>query len=186
METISEEKNISKVNQIISDHNLPLEETLRYLSEIELNLSFKNELSSSEKVQVDNLLLVTSLATGEISLKYPLFLLQEKPKKEVPVFEIQKYRNIFKGTKKYAMGDKKACITKMQKWLEDNPEYNFEQVCIAAHNYIDSFNGNYTYSMRADYFIYKRGPDGVTFSQLSAVIDDSENGLTSINWKQIV
>ena len=74
------------------------------------------------------------------------------------------------------MGDGTSCIKKLTKWLTEHPNYTFDDVIKATKAYIDSFQGSFTYIMRADYFIYKHDE-----STLSACIDDDEK-FTKDDW----
>lgn len=77
---------------------------------------------------------------------------------------IQEYRNKFKGIKKNAMGDPKACLKKMKMFLKDNPEITKDKILKAVDEYLD--NTPSTYVMQADYFIYKSGMDKIPTSKL--------------------
>lgn len=89
---------------------------------------------------------------------------------------IKKYRYLFKGLKRGAMGASESCKIKLKRWFKENPEYTIEDVLKATKIYIKSLNGNYTYLQQADYFIYKKvGKDEV--SKLSAFIDELDNEL---------
>lgn len=69
---------------------------------------------------------------------------------------IDEYRSEWTGLRKNGVGSKKDCVTKMVKFLNDNPQFNKEIVLEARNEYIKSMNGDYTLLEQADYFISKR------------------------------
>ena len=92
---------------------------------------------------------------------------------------IPEYRGIWKGLQLGSMGSAKACKEKLARWMEENPEYTFDQILEAAKLYIESLRGDYRYLQRADYFIYKQENNREESSRLSAFIDEVDNGATS-------
>ena len=86
---------------------------------------------------------------------------------------IQDYRNLFKGTKPGAMGDKNACLKKMKKFLIENPEISVKKIFDATESYINSQSyNNFRYMRRADYFIYKDDVNKITTSDLLSRIEE--------------
>lgn len=65
---------------------------------------------------------------------------------------IDEYRKLFQGKKPGAMGDKNACITKMQEFIQANPRYSKDTILAATQKYINTLN-DYKYLMKADNFI---------------------------------
>lgn len=88
---------------------------------------------------------------------------------------LQEFRDVWRGLKPGSMGDPKACRAKLIKWLDENQDYDMDDVINAAKAYINSMS-NYNYLQRADYFIYKQEADKTTSSRLSAYIDESPSG----------
>lgn len=87
---------------------------------------------------------------------------------------IEGYRDLFKGTKVGAKGDRKACLEKMIRFFETYPEYaNKDLIFKATENYIKSeaVNSNYKYLQRADYFIFKK-TDKEDTSRLASFCDE--------------
>lgn len=86
-------------------------------------------------------------------------------------YDINLFRDKWKGLARGSMGGKNSCKEKMNRWMKENPEYSYDDVLKAADIYIDSLNNNYTYLQRADYFIFKKeGKD--ESSRLSAYVDE--------------
>ena len=71
------------------------------------------------------------------------------------------------------MGSPQAVKDKLTKWINNNPQYSFDDILKAADMYIKSVN-NPTYLQRADYFIEKI-EKGVATSRLSAFIEEIDN-----------
>src|SRR5690606_24995064 len=87
---------------------------------------------------------------------------------------IEEFRNLFKGTKVGAKGDKKSCLEKMIRFFETYPEYADKNLIFkATENYIrsEAVNNNYKYLQRADYFIFKK-TDKEDTSRLAAFCDE--------------
>ena len=69
---------------------------------------------------------------------------------------IDVYRNLFKGKKPGAMGDKNACIVKMKELFLRRPDLSMDKVIRATEKYIQvESNQRWKYLMQADYFISK-------------------------------
>lgn len=80
---------------------------------------------------------------------------------------IDEYRKLFKGLKMGAMGDRKACITKMITFYKEYPDYaNKDVIFKAVSMYIHSVNDT-RYLMRADYFIFKNDQNNNKVSNLA-------------------
>ena len=106
-----------------------------------------------------------------------------KKKKEVINVDILtrlgEFRTKWKGLKLGSMGSAEACKAKLTRWMKENPEFTFDQILQACDLYIESLRGDYRFLQRADYFIYKREPNGEEMSRLSAFIEEVANGETS-------
>lgn len=85
---------------------------------------------------------------------------------------IEEFRHKWKGLKPGAMGSLKSCYLKLARWMNENPEYSFEDILKAADIYIDSLGGDYRYLQRADYFVYKQENNREESSRLSSFIDE--------------
>lgn len=80
---------------------------------------------------------------------------------------IDDYRNLFKGLKIGAMGDKKACLAKMITFYKEYPDFaNRDTIFRAVSMYINSVNDT-RYLMRADYFIFKNDQNSNKVSNLA-------------------
>lgn len=137
----------------------------------------KNEKKQITFILRDKALeLIEFLSTG---IKRPN---TKKKKKQLNVdllTRIPEYRSLWKGLQLGSMGSAKACKEKLARWMEENPEYTFDQILEAARLYIESLRGDYRFLQRADYFIYKQENNREESSRLSAFIDEVSNGATS-------
>lgn len=88
---------------------------------------------------------------------------------------ISDYRNLWKGKKAGSMGSAKSCKSKMIRWMEENPEYSFDDILKAARIYLDEEGRNTRYLQRADYFIFKQSGHKEEESRLSAYIEEIDN-----------
>lgn len=105
-------------------------------------------------------------------------IITDKLKKDLklPVEDwIDDYRNLFKGKKPGAMGDRNACIIKMTEFLKKRPDVTPEIVLAATNKYITVESAQrWKYLMQADYFISKNQgntKDG-RISKLEAYCDE--------------
>jgi hypothetical protein len=91
---------------------------------------------------------------------------------------IDDWRSAWKGTKMGAMGDRQACIQKMQEFMNTYPQYSKELIYQARDAYIASMQKEYTYLMQADYFIFKQDPSTkkVSRSKLASFCEDIQQG----------
>lgn len=161
-------------------YNLDQEQSLLYVL-FKLNLINKDcsKLIVSNKSKIDYLILDNSTS----GTKFPIFNNIEyktytPTSSSVIESRIDEYRNLFKGYKVGSMGDKKACIKKLEKWFEDYPSKSMDDVLNAVKYYVKSLNGVYTYIQRADYFIMKNG-----ISTLSSIMPEIEgNNSTRANF----
>jgi len=87
----------------------------------------------------------------------------------------QDYRKLFNGTKPGAMGDKKATLKKLQKFVKENPEYSVKDIFNITKKYIDSFQGDYKYLQQADYFIYKEDVNKIVRSRLLTMLEENSS-----------
>ena len=97
---------------------------------------------------------------------------------------INEYRELFRGTKPGAMGDKGGCLNRMIKFFNEYPEFADKDIILkATQNYIDEqgVQNNYKFLQQAHYFIYKQtgsGKESET-SRLAAYceeVDDKDMG----------
>ena len=92
---------------------------------------------------------------------------------------INEFRNKWKGLKPGSMGALHSCKEKLSRWMDENPEYSFEDILKAADLYLSTEGTNLKFLQRADYFIYKK--DGrEESSRLSAFVDDV--GIANDDW----
>jgi len=84
------------------------------------------------------------------------------------------FRDKWKGLKAGARGGLKSCKEKLTRWMEENPEYTFEDILKAADIYLSTEGRNLHYLQRADYFIFKQDRNKEESSRLSAFIDEIE------------
>jgi hypothetical protein len=91
---------------------------------------------------------------------------------------IDSWRKLFSGKKPGSMGDRNACVAKMQKFLLQYPDYNKDLIFKATNAYIISLHGNFNFLQQADYFIYKQDPGtkGITNSRLATFCEDIKQG----------
>lgn len=88
------------------------------------------------------------------------------------VGRINEYRDKWKGLKPGSMGSKQSCIDKLSRWMENNPEYSFEDILFAANLYLNTEGTNLRFLQKADFFIYKQENNKEESSRLSAFIDE--------------
>lgn len=175
----------------ISDKNFKLLEVIKnseYFDNDEKIDSFKFKLESLEKfdyVKITNQNLFNEGFSIALRAKGKELFKQENHDSFMSVEEwIDEWRLLFKGKKKGAMGDKKACIKKMNKFMKENPSIDKDLIYKATNMYIEDQAPNYTYLQYADYFISKEGTDKVARSNLSIYCDriihnDTEDSVTS-------
>ena len=87
---------------------------------------------------------------------------------------IHEFRGLWKGLKPGSMGGLKTCKEKLTKWMQENPEYSFDDIIRAAQLYLNT-ERDLRFLQRADYFIYKVEANKVESSRLSAYIDDIDD-----------
>jgi hypothetical protein len=102
-----------------------------------------------------------------------------------PVSEwIDIYRNLFKGLKPGAMGDRNSCIIKMTELLKRRSDLNKEIILVATTRYVNfESNSRWKYLMQADYFISKNQgntKDGKV-SKLEAFCDEVLDNIDNSN-----
>ncbi len=93
----------------------------------------------------------------EVVWKVPLFFTDGVPVDKNWLW-IEDYRNLFGQIKHEAIGNKRDCEKKMQKFFSNNPHVRKEDVMQAANLYLSEFRRSATdpkYLQRADYFISK-------------------------------
>lgn len=116
--------------------------------------------------------MIDLLITGERRSSYK----KQKASLNVDVLtRLPDFRNKWKGLKAGSMGSLASCKDKMIRWMNENPEYTFDEILRAADHYIESLKGDYRFLQRADYFIYKQENNREEASRLSAHIDEIDD-----------
>lgn len=108
-----------------------------------------------------------------------------KKKKQINVdvlTRLQEFRSKWKGLKPGSMGSLSSCRDKLTRWMQENPDYTFEEVLKAADAYLESLQGDYRFLQRADYFIYKQENNREEASRLSAFIDEIDLDTSQSDW----
>ena len=90
---------------------------------------------------------------------------------------INDYRKIFRNVRNDGIGNKSTVKKNLIKFLNENPEFNIQDVLEAAKLYINSMpQGELKYAKRADYFIYKvPAPGAPRDSTLEQVLNDLDH-----------
>lgn len=106
-----------------------------------------------------------------------------KDKEKLSIGWIQEYRDLFPiGVKSGGFpvrGDLKGCTKKMERFLEDYPEYDKEIILKATKSYVDKKRlENYAYMQLAHYFIKK--------DDISSLAAECENLRESIEHKETI
>lgn len=156
--------------KIKNNINLYEEEKL-LLKDLESNLFIKIITNQKNVLRQKGLLLLDEMSSlkldktndKKVTITYD---------KEFIEFIIE-FRNKFKGLKPGSMGSMGACMAKMKRWIESNPNYSKEEILKATDNYLSSLT-SYNYLQQADYFIYKKESNKEESSRLSAFIDELE------------
>lgn len=96
------------------------------------------------------------------------------------------------GSSQYFRGNKKDTILRLKKFFKlYGNKFTNEQIISAAKEYVESFNGNYTYMRVLKYFIWKderkTNSDGVAYideiSDLASFIENEHvNHCNSVDW----
>lgn len=158
-----------------------------------LNLSLIFEIHSLIKLQDEKYIKIIDYTYGKFELRqkgidlvekvdnYKRIKTISKPIETDVVDWIEEYRELFKGLKPGSMGDKKACSTKMEKFVK---EYGFDKDTIlrATQKYIDNeaMNNNYKYLQKAHYFIYKQvGGKDNEISNLASFCEEVQDNVDS-------
>lgn len=81
------------------------------------------------------------------------------------------------------MGNAKAVKKKLQRFIDTNTDVTFDDIINASKLYIDSFNGNFKYIKRADYFIYKQNYKGEETSELEIWIEQVKKEPENSDWR---
>jgi hypothetical protein len=150
-----------------------------------VELAYLEALHSGQSINVDldklqemGLIKITSNSIvlrkkGIDLLNEPRFVTSVTTVVERPEEWIEEFRKLFKGKKPGAMGDKKGCLMKMKRFLQENPEVTKDQIIAATKSYIQSCaSDGYRFLQRSDYFIYKQDNHKGESSRLSAWIDE--------------
>lgn len=173
----------------LKNSNVSIEEYLTLLSiKNYINYNYTDNLLSSlqDKMFIkilkeeDNPIIVLR-DRGEEFLERFAIIYKPIDKKTLDLEFVEQFRNLWKGLKPGAMGSLNSCKEKLQRWMQENPEYSEQDILNAAKAYLDSLD-SYTYLQRADYFIFKRDAKGES-SRLSAFIDEpriDENWTTNL------
>lgn len=124
--------------------------------------------------------LIDLIVRGERKLAY-----RKSKKKSTNVDVLTKlteFRNKWKGLKSGSMGSLQSCREKLERWMDENPGYTFDEILKAADLYINSLGGDYRFLQRADYFIYKQNSHKEDESRLSAFIDEIDDSPQQGEW----
>ena len=97
---------------------------------------------------------------------------------------IEEYRSLFKNGKG-KRGDKNACIDKMCRFT-NSYGYSKELILKAAEAYLDSLNGDYTYCMQADYFIFKKAEQTESSKLLTWIEEVESEDYQSGDWTRTI
>lgn len=101
-----------------------------------------------------------------------LELLNDKTDMDI-VSWVDEYRNLFKGKKPGAVGDRELSIRHLTWLLTEYPEYTKEDIMKAAKYYISTCaKDNYMYLVRSHYFISKELPAGGTTHQILTYLEE--------------
>jgi len=188
---------------LLSEHNLSVEEFITLCKVNDRNLNYHIELKQDVLNSLETKLFIKQI----IEENEKIILVREKGKILIDLLSIEgvdsfknkkiikrssravnneiedfveTYRNLWKGLKPGAAGSSKTCTEKLQRWMFENPTYDKKDILSAAKRYINSLD-NYKYLQSADYFVFKK--DGKEeSSRLSTFIDDvdaMEDGWTS-------
>ena len=162
----------------IRDDTLQYNEFVNYKKLEKLNLIKIINDNGVEKYiirELGNNLLDEMLEQQKKSLKRTKKLSKRYVSKEVEE-NVKEYREKWRGLTLGSMGDRQSCKEKLTRWINNNPEYNMQDIMKAADIYLGDIK-DLRFLQRADYFIYKK--DGKTeSSRLSAFIEE-------INTKQV-
>lgn len=180
-------KNLIINFDLLSKNNITLEEFL-FLYKLYINRHYNDNTINKKKLEQKILIKIFNDEIN-ILLKRGKELIEsqlennEKPDDSYSYDEIDKfvetYRQKWKGMGTGLMGSPKACKDKLTTWLEENPQYTFDDILMAVDMYLRSVN-NPKYIQRADYFISKI-ENKVQHSRLSAFIEEIDN-YTDENW----
>jgi len=89
---------------------------------------------------------------------------------------IDEYRALFKNTRPGAMGDRNACITKMQRFLTAYPDYTQEDILKATKYYVSTCaKDGYKFITNSDYLISKEDASGNVTCKLLSYIEETKS-----------
>lgn len=162
----------------------PHKDSLTPDEQVFINLLLAKEYKSISLIISKNLLVVNidHLISAGYILNWSdnpeeIIVSKEKNLSVAPIESwIDEYRNVFKDKKPGSMGSKKSCIEKMQKFIEEYPEYNDPKLIVsAAERYVNTQRiSEFIYLQQADYFISKKDSLS-TNSRLAAFCEEIIN-----------
>lgn len=120
---------------------------------------------------------------GEKVIKLFVSIKVDKSKDEELDSYTSQYRSLFKDIRVGSMGNAKAVKKKLQRFIDTNTDVTFDDIINASKLYIDSFNGNFKYIKRADYFIYKQNYKGEETSELEIWIEQVKKEPENSDWR---
>lgn len=143
-------------NELEEKGVVDVEAALLYLFAIEHELDIsKIKISKADILRIG----VSDNITEEVQLRY------------------QEYRDLFKGLKQGAEGDKQAVIRNLIRFIKSE-KYTFDEILQYTKEYIDSKFGELKYIRQADYFLYKV-INGTKTSTLKEFINNSTVGFSN-------
>ncbi|MCA9750531.1 MAG: hypothetical protein KC414_15580 [Romboutsia sp.] len=143
-------------NELEEKGVVDVEAALLYLFAIEHELDIsKIKISKADILRIG----VSDNITEEVQLRY------------------QEYRDLFKGLKPGAEGDKQAVIRNLIRFIKSE-KYTFDEILQYTKEYIDSKFGELKYIRQADYFLYKV-INGTKTSTLKEFINNSTVGFSN-------
>lgn len=170
--------NFEKDNEL---SNLQIKESLESKKYIKLDSKLQPEIRQSG---IDLIDFFSIESFDEFNAPKIIKKSKKRIKAEV-VGRIDEYRSKWKGLKAGSMGDRNSCIEKLSRWMENNPEYSFDDILKAADLYLDTEGRNLKFLQKADFFIYKQDANKIDSSRLSAFIDDISEDIDS-DWTSTI
>lgn len=166
--------------------NITIDEFL-FLYKLYINTKYNDDTIDKNKLQ-NKILIKCVNKEYNILLKRGKELIENQlvdiEQEDIPTFNeidnfIEVYRKKWKNLGPGLMGSPNSCKDKLTTWMNNNPEYTFDDILMAVDLYLRSVN-NPKYIQRADYFISKM-EKGIEHSRLSAFIEEIDN-YTDENW----
>jgi len=120
---------------------------------------------------------------GEKVVKLFVTIKIDKQKDEKMEDYTKEYRLLFKDIRVGSMGNLQSVKKKLERFLETNTDVDFDEIIKATKLYIESFNNNFKYIKRADYFIYKQNFRGEETSELEIWIEQARKEPENSDWR---